>query len=75
MVSGQRFFPDFFPSCYTEKRLNLLKLYSEIERKSEDELLGLHLLEDDKPALLRQLEEKKPLVLLACLVVLAVLIL
>ena len=71
----QRFFPDFFPSCYTEKRLNLLKLYSEIERKSEDELLGLHLLDDDKPAILRQLEEKKPLVLLACLVILAVLIL
>lgn len=36
----QRFFPDFFPSCYTEKRQNLKRLYSEIERKSDDELLG-----------------------------------
>jgi hypothetical protein len=26
----QRFFPDFFPSCYTEKRQNLGRLYSEI---------------------------------------------
>ena len=32
----QRFFPDFFPSCYTEKRLNLRKLYSEIEYKQAD---------------------------------------
>ena len=37
---SQRFFPDFFPSCYTEKRQTLWRLYSEIERKSEDELLG-----------------------------------
>jgi hypothetical protein len=36
----QRYFPDFFPSCYTEKRQNLKRLYSEIERKSDDELLG-----------------------------------
>lgn len=36
----QRFFPDFFPSCYTEKRLNLRKLYSEIEYK-DDEFLFL----------------------------------
>eukprot|EP01041_Mallomonas_annulata_P006310 gene6310-12768_t len=36
----QRYFPDFFPSCYTEKRQNLWRLYSEIERKSDDELLG-----------------------------------
>lgn len=32
----QRFFPDFFPSCYTEKRLNLRRLYSEIEYKQAD---------------------------------------
>ena len=36
----QRFFPEFYPSCYTEKRLNLRKLYSEIERKG-DSLSGL----------------------------------
>ena len=36
----QRFFPDFFPSCYTEKRLNLRKLYAEIERKSDEDILG-----------------------------------
>jgi hypothetical protein len=36
----QRFFPDFFPSCYTEKRLNLRKLYAEIERKSDLDILG-----------------------------------
>jgi hypothetical protein len=36
----QRFFPDFFPSCYTEKRLNLRRLYAEIERKNDDDLLG-----------------------------------
>jgi len=36
----QRFFPDFFPSCYTEKRLNLRKLYAEIEMRSDDPLLG-----------------------------------
>ena len=55
--------------------MNLLRLYSEIERKSDDELLGLHLLDDDKPLLLRQLEEKKPLVLLAVIVVLAIIVL
>uniref|UniRef100_A0A7S3K3L7 Letm1 RBD domain-containing protein n=1 Tax=Aureoumbra lagunensis TaxID=44058 RepID=A0A7S3K3L7_9STRA len=27
----QRFFPDFFPSCYTERRQNLVKLYSAAE--------------------------------------------
>jgi len=37
----QRFFPDFFPSCYTEKRLNLRRLYAEIERKNNDDLLGI----------------------------------
>jgi len=36
----QRFFPDFFPSCYTEKRLNLNRLYSEVLSKSEEALLG-----------------------------------
>ena len=36
----QRFFPDFFPSCYTEKRLNLRKLYSEIEIKSGEQITG-----------------------------------
>lgn len=39
----QRFFPEFYPSCYTEKRLNLRKLYSEIERKKDDALDGLSL--------------------------------
>jgi LETM1-like protein len=39
----QRFFPDFFPSCYTDKRVNLLKLYTEIEM---DESKGLDLGED-----------------------------
>lgn len=38
--SVKRFFPDFFPSCYTEKRLNLRRLYAEIERKNNDDLLG-----------------------------------
>ena len=38
---AQRFFPDFFPSCYTEKRLNLRRLYAEIERKNDDILLGI----------------------------------
>ena len=27
----QRFFPDFFPSCYTERRQNLVKLYASAE--------------------------------------------
>jgi hypothetical protein len=40
LSSLQRFFPDFFPSCYTEKRLNLIRLYSEIERKNDDDILG-----------------------------------
>eukprot|EP01040_Poterioochromonas_malhamensis_P000112 gene112-117_t len=34
----QRFFPEFFPSCFQEKRINLKKLFSEIERKSDDDL-------------------------------------
>ena len=41
IVFKKRFFPDFFPSCYTEQRLNLRKLYREIERKSDEDLLGL----------------------------------
>ena len=33
MVFGaiQRFFPDFFPSCFTERRQNLLSLYESTE--------------------------------------------
>lgn len=27
----QRFFPDFFPSCFTEQRQNLLQLYENAE--------------------------------------------
>merc|ERR1711862_670868 len=27
----QRFFPDFFPSCFTERRQNLLQLYESTE--------------------------------------------
>ena len=27
----QRFFPDFFPSCYTERRQTLVKLYASAE--------------------------------------------
>ncbi|CAM9627769.1 unnamed protein product [Discosporangium mesarthrocarpum] len=30
----QRFFPDFFPSPYTDRRQNLLKMYEEVEKKS-----------------------------------------
>ena len=36
----QRFFPDFFPSCYMEKRLNLRRLYAEIEKRSDADMLG-----------------------------------
>jgi len=32
----QRFFPDFFPTPYTDQRQNLLKLYETIEEKEED---------------------------------------
>eukprot|EP00968_Pinguiococcus_pyrenoidosus_P005802 scaffold379_cov235-Pinguiococcus_pyrenoidosus.AAC.17 len=28
----QRFFPDFFPSCYTDRRQNLLKIYESIDK-------------------------------------------
>lgn len=37
----QRFFPEFYPSCYTEKRLKLSKLFAEVERKKEDQLVDL----------------------------------
>lgn len=37
----KRFFPDFYPSCYTEKRLNLKRLFKEIERKRDNtDVLG-----------------------------------
>eukprot|EP00752_Nemacystus_decipiens_P004120 g3769.t1 len=29
----QRFFPNFFPSTYTDRRQNLLKMYTEVEKK------------------------------------------
>jgi hypothetical protein len=29
----QRFYPDFFPSCFTEQRQNLLQLYENAEYK------------------------------------------
>ena len=32
----QRFFPDFFPSPFTERRQNLMKMYEAIEKKGED---------------------------------------
>lgn len=32
----QRFFPDFFPSTYTDRRQNLLKMYTEVEKKGDD---------------------------------------
>ena len=35
----QRFFPDFYPSCYTDKRLNLKRLFSEVEVKDSSDLL------------------------------------
>ncbi len=31
----QRYFPEFFPSCYTERRLNLRRLFAEIQLKRE----------------------------------------
>jgi hypothetical protein len=34
--SSQRYFPEFFPSCYSEKRLNLKRLFSEVGRRAED---------------------------------------
>ncbi|CAN0324313.1 unnamed protein product, partial [Hapterophycus canaliculatus] len=33
----QRFFPNFFPSTYTDRRQNLLKMYTEVEKKVGDE--------------------------------------
>ena len=35
-MSSQRYFPEFFPSCYSEKRLNLKRLFSEVGRRAED---------------------------------------
>mmetsp|Transcript_5860 Transcript_5860/g.8141 ORF Transcript_5860/g.8141 Transcript_5860/m.8141 type:complete len:214 (+) Transcript_5860:1-642(+) len=32
----QKYFPDFYPSPYTERRQNLVKLYQEIENKLEE---------------------------------------
>lgn len=43
----QRFFPEFYPSCYTDKRMNLCKLFSEIEKSDDDLDLG----EEPPPAL------------------------
>ncbi len=37
----QRFFPDFFPSGFTEKRHNLRKLFAEIESASSDDIADL----------------------------------
>jgi len=39
----QRFFPDFFPSCFTEQRQNLLKLYeaTEFSQVTINETLGV----------------------------------
>jgi len=34
----QRYFPGFFPSCYSDKRLNLRRLYSEVSKTDEDYL-------------------------------------
>eukprot|EP01036_Dinobryon_divergens_P033785 gene33785-43656_t len=37
----QRYFPDFYPTCYSEKRLNLKRLFNEIELKRDNtDLLG-----------------------------------
>ena len=33
--SAQRFFPEFYPSCYTEKRLNLKRLFAAVEKRSD----------------------------------------
>jgi len=32
----QRFFPEFYPSCYTDKRLNLRRLFQEVELKGDE---------------------------------------
>ena len=32
----QRFFPDFFPSPFTERRQNLMKMYNALEKKEEE---------------------------------------
>ena len=36
----QRFFPDFFPSPFTERRQNLMKMYEAIEKKDAEVLGG-----------------------------------
>eukprot|EP00667_Euglena_gracilis_P004408 EG_transcript_4428 len=33
----QRFFPDFFPTAFSDRRQNLLKMYEEIERKTPED--------------------------------------
>lgn len=33
----QRFFPDFFPTAFSDRRQNLLKMYEEIERKPPED--------------------------------------
>ena len=32
----QRFYPDFFPTAFSDRRQNLMKMYEEIERKPPD---------------------------------------
>merc|ERR1711871_1237915 len=36
----QRFFPGFYPSCFSEKQLRLRKLSSDVLSTSEESLLG-----------------------------------
>ncbi len=36
IITLQRYFPEFFPSCYTERRLNLKRLFSEVGCRAED---------------------------------------
>jgi hypothetical protein len=38
----QRFFPEFYPSCYTEQRLNLKRMFSDIQTKNlEEDIIGV----------------------------------
>ena len=62
-----------FPSCYTEKRLNLLKLYSEIERKSGNELLDA-IAVDEEWTWKRGLQEYKAVIAVLALFILFVVI-
>jgi len=39
---SQRYFPGFFPSCYTEQRQNLWRLYADISKKSDDDVLDTY---------------------------------